>query len=509
MNEQNFSIAPYVDILYRHRLAFISTLTVGIILTILAVILLPNVYVSSTLVTIEPQQVPAQYVSGASTGHIQDRLKILSEKALSRTRLEAIINELNLYPHRRADHASLAQLVNYMRGHVGLVVTKEEDHASGGSFELSFEYDDPVLAQKVTTKLASGFIQEDRQNRMEQAAATTAFLDDRLSSSRARLEQKAKEIREFKDRYQGSLPQDLQVNMQTLSSLQGRLQSANEAEVAIDERRAQIDREFADSRSATVTSGSGHTSAISPEARLASMEAELVELKSRYSDKYPDVVSLKAEIAALKERLNQAHSSKGGDDALAQYDASFRNARDQIQVEQGRLNAEVADVNQQIAIYQKRIADTPAHQQEFDRLNRDYTVLNNEYHSLLNKRLAAQSAESLEEHNQGERFRVVDEANLPRNPERPDKTAVAVGGLALSLFGALGLVFGLYFTDTSFKDSDEVISECGVRVAVAIPQLDELSQEQQMHNLWLRAAAFSSLAVLIGASAIWISASIR
>ena len=509
MNEQNFSLSPYIDILYRHRLAFLSTLAVGTVLTVLAVILLPNVYVSSTLVTIEPQQVPAQYVSGASAGHIQDRLKILGEKALSRTRLEAIINELDLYPGRRAEHTSLAQLVNYMRAHVGLVVTKEEDHASGGSFELSFEYEEPVLAQKVTAQLANGFIEEDRRNRMDQAAATTAFLDDQLATSRVKLEQKSREIREFKDRYQGSLPQDLQVNLQTLSSLQGRLQSANEAEVAIDERRAQLDRELADSRTATVTSGSGHTSALSPEARLASMEAELTELKSRYSDKYPDVVSLKAEIAALKDRLNQASSNKGGDDALAQYDAGFRSARDQIAVEQGRLNAEIADVNQQIAIYQKRIADTPAHQQEYDRLNRDYTVLNNEYHSLLNKRLAAQSAQSLEEHNQGERFRIVDEANLPRSPERPDKRAIAIGGFAMSLFGALGLVFALYFTDTSFKDSDEVLAECGVRVAVAIPQLDELEPEQQGHNLWLRAAAFSSLAVLIGASAIWISASIR
>ena len=508
MNETSYSIAPYIDILHRHRLAFLSTLGVGLVLTLLAVLLLPNVYVSSTLVTIEPQQVPAQYVSGATTGHIQDRLKILSEKALSRTRLVAIINQHKLYQRRAATKMAMAQLVSYMRGHVSLVVTKEDDHASGGSFELSFEYDDPAIAQAVTAELADGFIQEDRSDRMQQAAATTAFLDERLADAQTKIEGKGREIRDFKDRYQGSLPQDLQVNLQTLSSLQGRLQSANEAEVAMDERRAQLDREFADSRSATVTSGAGHTTALSPQARLASMEAELIELRSRYSDKYPDVIDLQAQIAALKARLKQA-GSDDKDDALTQYDTSFRTARDQIAIEQGRLNAEITNVKQQIALYQQRISETPAHQQEYDRLNRDYTVLNSEYHSLLNKKLAAQSSQSLEERNEGERFRVIDQANLPRSPERPDKTVVAVGGLGFSLAAALGLVFALYFTDTSFKDTDEVLSECGLRVAVTIPQMEGLAEQHQLSVSIVRAAAFSSIAIVIGASVIWLSASAR
>jgi succinoglycan biosynthesis transport protein ExoP len=508
MNEQSFSMAPYLDIFYRHRLAFISTLVVGVILTLLAVVLLPNVYVSSTLVTIEPQEVPAQYVSGATAGHIQDRLKILGEKALSRTRLEAIINQFKLYPRRRTNPSGMAQLVSYMRNRVNLVVTKEDDHASGGSFELSFEYDDPALAQAITAQLANGFIEEDRRDRMQQAAATTAFLDDRLANARVKLEEKGKEIREFKDRYQGSLPQDLQVNLQTLSSLQGRLQSASEAEVAMDERRAQLDREFADTRSATVTSSAGRTTAVSPEARLASMEAELIELRSRYSDKYPDVVDLQAQIAALKDRLKQG-SNDGKDDDLTQFDAGFRTARDQIAVEQGRLNAEIANVKRSIGLYQQRIAQTPAHQQEYDRLNRDYSVLNTEYHSLLNKRLSAQSSESLEERGEGERFRVVDQANLPRSPERPDKTAVAVGGLVISLLAAFGLAFGLYFTDTSFKNVDDVLTGCGLRVAVAIPQVVELGGEGRFNAAMLRAATLASIAVLIGASAIWLSASMR
>ena len=509
MSEQlsSISLAPYFDILHRHRLSLFCTLGVGLILTALAVVLLPNVYVSTTLVTIEPQEVPAQYVSAGVTNHIQDRLKILGEKVLSRTQLERIIKQFNLYPERRAKHAAMELVVNSMRNRVDLEVTKEDERAGGGSFELSFEYTDPVIAQQVTAELADGFIAEDRRGRDQQAAATTAFLEDRLANARTKLDAKAGEIKNFKDRYQGSLPQDLQVNLQTLGSLQSRLQSANEAQLALDERRAQLGREIADARSVTITSPTGGSASISPEARLAAMEAQLTELRARYSDKYPDVISLQASIAALKQRLQEGGTDKQDD--LSQFDAGFRRESDQIAIEQQRVVAEIAGVKRDIAVYQQRIANTPAHQQEYDSLNRDYSVLNADYHSLLNKRLAAQAAQSLEERGEGEHFRVIDPADLPRSAERPDKIAVAIGGVALSLMAALGLALGLFLIDTSFKQPDELARELDLPVAVTIPQLDELGGHWAWRAALLRAAVGSGLTLIIGASAIWIYAANR
>jgi polysaccharide chain length determinant protein (PEP-CTERM system associated) len=501
------SLAPYADILHRHRRSFVCTLAVGLLLTVMAVVVLPNVYLSTTLVTIEPQEVPAQYVSAGVTNHIQDRLKILGEKVLSRTQLGRIIQQFNLYPERRAKHAATEQLVNYMRSRIDLEVTKEDDHAGGGSFELSFEYTDPVIAQRVTAELADGFIAEDRRGRTQEAVATTAFLNDRLANARTKLDGKAGEIRNFKDRYQGSLPQDLPVNLQTLSALQNRLQTANEAQMALDERRAQVGREMADARNVTITSPGGGAASVSPEARLTAMEAQLTELRARYSDKYPDVISLQAQIAALKQRLKEGGAGK--EDDLTQFDAGFRREGDQIAIEQQRVVAEIANVNSEIAVYQQRVADTPAHQQEFDSLNRDYSVLNTEYHSLLNNRLAAQAAQSLEERGEGEHFRVIDPADLPRGAESPDKSALALGGVALSLVAALGLVFGVHMFDTSFKQPDELMRELELPVAVTIPQLDELGDRWARRAGLLRAMVGSGLTLLIGASAIWFYAAQR
>ncbi len=158
---RHFSLAPYIDIAYRHRLSSVCVLAVGTALTLATVLLLPSVFRSSTLVMIQPQEVPSVYVSAPVTGHIRDRLKALSEIVLSRTRLEQIIGQFGLYKTRRSRGASIEEIVEYMRRHIHIDVTEDPNNTPEKrtpSFTLSFEYYDPVTAQRVTQELANLFI---------------------------------------------------------------------------------------------------------------------------------------------------------------------------------------------------------------------------------------------------------------------------------------------------------------------------------------------------------------
>src|ERR1700740_1767590 len=121
MNEtDHLSLAPYFDIIYRHRLSSVCTLVVGTTLTLFAAILLPGIYRSTTLVMIQPQEVPPEYVSAPVTGHIRDRLQGLSQIALSRTRLEQTITQFGLYATRRRRGEPMDDIVEYMRRHIGI-----------------------------------------------------------------------------------------------------------------------------------------------------------------------------------------------------------------------------------------------------------------------------------------------------------------------------------------------------------------------------------------------------
>src|SRR5712692_8301278 len=290
----HFSVAPYFDIVYRHRVSAACASAVGLALTLLAVATLPNVYRSTTLVMIQPQEVPSAYVSAPVTGHIRDRLQALSQIALSRTRLEQMITQYGLYSSLRARGAPMEEVVDDLRRHIRIDIPEDRSNPSESrtaSFSLSYEYSDPSAAQRVTAQLADLFIDEDLRQRNRQADATTTFLDEQLAKSRASIEAKGREIKLFKDQYQGSLPQDLEINLKILGDLQGQLQSDNEAFAALQERRSQLEHDLvgAHEERVTITSASGERSSASPEAALSLKETELAELQAQNSERHPDV----------------------------------------------------------------------------------------------------------------------------------------------------------------------------------------------------------------------------
>jgi polysaccharide biosynthesis transport protein len=498
----HFSLAPYLDIIYRHRLSSLCTLVVGSALTLLAAILLPSVYRSTTLVMIQPQEVPSEYVSAPVTGHIRDRLQALSQIALSRTRLEQIITQYGVYGVRRSRGSSMDENVEYMRRHISIDIPEDRNSSPDSptaSFTLSFEYSDATTAKRVTAQLADLFIDEDRRQRASQATATTVFLDEQLSKSRASLEAKEREIKLFKDRYQGSLPQDLDINLKVLGDVQTQLQSDSEAFAALQEHRSQLQRDLARAHEdkVTIVSASGERSSASPEAALSVKETKLAELKAQSTDQHPDVVRVKAEIVALKALIKRS-IDRDGLESTSPLEEELRKEMDSADIEERRLQTEIPSLKRKIDDYQRRITQTPAHEQQYVALTRDRDVLNSDYQKLKNKKLEAQISENLQQHQEGERFQVLDPANLPLGPEAPDRKALALGGIVFSLGLAVALPFALFFTDSSFKDPDELRRELAVPVAATIPELTEIEGTIRRRRALYQSLAISSACLFLG-----------
>ena len=159
----------------------------------------------------------------------------------------------------------------------------------------------------------------------------------------------------------------------------------------------------------------------------------------------------------------------------------------------------------QIASLNPRVAATPVHGQELDALKRDYDALDTEYHDLLKKQLGAQLRETLEQRHQDERLRLLEGANFPKEPIRPNRIAIGFFGVIFSFIAALGLPFGIYFTDTSFKEPAELQNEYGISVVAMIPVIEVPSERR---NAALRAVFASSAGMLVIAAAIWTFANI-
>ncbi len=490
------SIAPYLDIIYRHRLMAVCVFALGFGTSLCLMLMLHNVYRSTAVMVIEPPQVSPDYVdmdnppARGQNVNVADQLEALEHRAFSQARLEELIRKFGLYNVRPGQPLDTA--VRYMVKHIDLVVpqdaivyeSKRSQQDAPSILKISFEYSNPKIAQRVTEQLANNYIDEGYRERIQRAEDATRFLAAQSARANAELAAKGKQVQDLERRYEGSLPDELEPNLAELARLQNQL--------------SMIDQQLTTQR--LIPMAGGQPVALTPEQELPALELKLGALRAEYSDEYPDVIQLKEQIADLKQQIRQNRAA--GTETSS---ASGARGGDYAGSAQAGLEGQAAMLSVQIGSLNARIAATPVHGQELDVLKRDYDASDTEYHKLLKKQLAAQLRETLEKRHQDERLRLLEGADFPKEPIQPNRIAIGILGVIFSLVAALGLPFALYFTDTSFKEPAELQSEYGISVVATIPAIEVPADRRAAA---LRAVFASSAGMLVIAAAIWTYANV-
>jgi hypothetical protein len=267
--------------------------------------------------------------------------------------------------------------------------------------------------------------------------------------------------------------------------------------------------------------GPSVTPADTAAARLNLLRQELAMTQTRYSDKYPDVVQLKEQIrvleakveaekataaAALPKSVATGPKKAGGRDLRMPpenaYVQSLMTQLDQATVESKTSAEEIRGINGQIAVYQRRLENTPKREQELAVLTRDYDAAKDLHKSLIAKRGEADMASELEQRQKGENFRVIEPARMPDRAAGPNRFRLLLVGLALALGASGAAVVLAEQVDTSFRRVDDVRSTLPLPVLSAIPRI---STEQDRTRLmrqrrWATAAVATGLLIVAGTS---------
>ena len=496
-------------------LAFAFPLAAGVSLTAF----LPNIYRSTATVLVDRQQIPETFVQATVTSALETRLHTISQEILSRSRLEALVSRFGLYADLR-QRVAAEDVIERMRKDIRLELKGAETRGQREAtvaFTISYQGGDPTTVALVTNTLASFYIEENLKARERQAAGTAEFLKAQLAETKQRLDEQEQRVSEFKRRHIGELPQQMEANLGTLERLHTQLRLNADNQTRATERRQALSNQLAEAESLLATpalaapvGGSGRPPSRSEtiEARLAKSKEELAKLRTQFSDKYPDVVLLAAEISALERELADAESRdpKREEKALPQatpltpYVLRLKEALSEVEGETKVLKGEDKRLRDAIATYQGRIENVPKREQEFRELSRDYESTRELYQSLLKRSEEAQLAESMEQRQKGEQFRVLDPAVPKPKPAAPNRVQLFV----IVLLGSLGLAAGAVVLaekiDTSFHTIDDLRAFSPVPVLVSIPLIvTHTDRRRRRWHLQLGAsAAFVGLVAIVG-----------
>ena len=276
---------------------------------------LPNIYSSETVILVDPQRVPESYVKSTVTGDIRNRLGALSNQILSATRLQKIIDTLNLYPEERR---KLGREDVILKMHSDISTTIMTDF--GGSqdlqaFKIVYSGRDPRLVAQVANQLASAFIDENWKSREQAATGTTEFLENRLQETRKALETQEAKIKDFRLKHIGEMPEQQTATLQIQGQLQAQLQLEGEALIKAENQKNFLESlltqtaapvvdmdptEAPKSGTVAAQNNAGRPQVVDP---LTADRAQLATLLARYSPTYPDVLRLKKRIEQEEARI--------------------------------------------------------------------------------------------------------------------------------------------------------------------------------------------------------------
>lgn len=456
----------------------------------------PAKYTSQSLVLVEDQKVPQGYVAPVVTEDLSQRIATLEQKALGSDRLQPLIQKLSQQGILHGGNSD--EVIDQIRNGVAIEpvqmvmvpnpATKPASPRPGlgggpsktpevPGFNLDYTASNPREAQAICAGVTDIMLQENLRDREQVAQNTTDFLSRQVDDAKNNLNDLDAKLATFKRQYIGQLPDDEDSNLKILTGMNSQLEATTQTL-----NRAEQDKTYTESLLAQqLASWKSSQSSSNPqtlEQQLTLAQAQLIALQGRYTDDFPDVVKTKKQIADLQKKLDEINSATP---SAAAASGSQANATEPPEIQQLRMQIHQYDqviaqatreqktLQSQIRVLQGRVALSPAVEEQYKQLTRDYDTAQKFYDDLLAKKNQSAMQTAMEREQQGEQMRLQIPADLPDSPSFPNRLMFAAGGLGGGLALGIGLGLLLEMRDKSLRNEGDVIAALQLPVLSQVP----------------------------------------
>ncbi len=534
ISRRTLDLEDYIDVARRHVVWILGPVFAGLVISTVVAFLVQNTYVSKATLQITPKQVSESIVKTTINQELTERIGQMQQEILSRTSLSSIITDprLDLYKEERAN-APLEDVIETMRNqdiHINIDSLPGERRAS--AFQISFQYRDRNKAHDTVQTLITKFQEANLTSQRNQQNMVGNFVKDELSEAKAKLDALNETLTKFKADNAGKLPEQMNMNMAAMSSLQQRLAGLNDAL-----NRAQQERVLYEERLATLQNQMALSDSLDKELsvsapalrqnqrllelnkRIQDTETQLTALRHQYKDTFPDIRVAVLSLNDLKKERDDLQAKQDEELAKPQEPAkkvtNFQRAEAvtnlEGQISQTRaymrnLDTQVANEKKdqakataELQAYEAKLAATSGLEARYADLTHDIQEAREHFNALQNQQQLAEQNGELLQRKAGENLDVLDPASLPTQPSKPNRWMYVGGGTAIAFILGLGLAGLQEAKDTSLKNLKDVRAYTNLPVLSSIPLLENTMLVRRKRRLTYLAW---SAAVIIGILAV-------
>jgi uncharacterized protein involved in exopolysaccharide biosynthesis len=447
----------------------------------------PAKYTSQSLILVEGQKVPETMVQPVVSEDLTARVATLQQQVLSQADLQPIVERL--YPGKSAQ--DVGEIIDNIRlnmtvepvmtdlSDIGSTTGKKKPGSSSPvpGFYVNYTDSNARTAQQICNELTTLMVDENLKSVQAAANGTSDVLKKGIDDAKRNLDDLDAKLAAFKKQYVGQLPGDEENNLKVLMGLNAQL-DANTQTL----NRAQQDKTYTESmlaqQLAAWKSSQSLTNPQTLEKQLSDLQTQLLELQAKYTDDHPDVIKTKADIAEVKKKLadiNKASADttdSGLEKSSAMEPPEIRQLRLQVHQYSDLITAATRDqkrLQQEIGQYESRVSLSPAIEEQYKELTRDYATAQKGYDDLLAKKSANDLTINMNNQSEGERMFPLNPANLPDAPSFPNRLLFAAGGLGAGLALGIGLAMWMELRDKSIRTEADAEAALELPMLVAVP----------------------------------------
>lgn len=472
-NTPAFHPLDYISVLRRRIWWLVAPIVLAVIAGAALLAFLPRQYHSTATIGVSLPAMTGQVVSSNQRVSVEERIRDINQLLTSPTVLERVAQEEGLDRQMK-----LADAVPYLRSRLKVTMPPPNPSVPPGMVEQFFlNYTDatPDRTQAITNRIADAFVAESSRRREMRAEETSAFIGMQLNASKQRLDDLEARLRSTKEEYMGALPEQTQANVAMVTGLQQQLESTVNATRGEQDRLGLLEQQLNAMEAGASADTAAAPGVASPAAvRVIELERELAQARNTYTDKHPEVVRLKDDLAAARAEA-AADASRPQEERIAtlRVDPTFnglRKERDASKLRITDLQRQQEQIQAQIAMYRMRVDSAPRVEQQMATLEREYDLEKQQYADLTTKLHNAEMTESVERNQGGERFTVLAHAPRPSEPSSPNTQRLMLVTVLLGLCLGAGAALGREYLDRSVYDA-RTLSDLELPVLGEIPHI--------------------------------------
>lgn len=466
----NLDLRFYAMLLWRRMPYFLIIFVLGSAIGITLALVLPPVYRAQALLIVESQQIPDELAATTVQTETTEQLQIIQQRILTRDSLLEMANRLRIYAD--VDERMPAdEIVADMRARIDINTTggaARSGPVQATIVRVSFEAPNASMSATVTNEVVTLILQENVEIRTSVAGQTLEFFTEEVARLDQELATRGAEILAFQERNLEALPDSLEFRRQQQSAAQERLAQVERDEDILRDRRDRLVTLYEN----TGDIGGLNTplSSQTPEQRqLQSLKDELNTLLAVLSPDNPRVKIMTAQVAALEQTV-AAQVAAGNQTTdtgvpLTAFEIQLADLDGQLDF----LAAQKRQIRTTMDALRLSIEATPGNAITLDTLERDYANLRAQYDQAVQNRARAETGDTIEALAKGQRISVIEQAVAPREPERPNRAALAAGGVGGGFFLGLALIAVMEIFSSAVRRPVDLTKSLGITPFGTVP----------------------------------------